>query len=96
MAGPACVVPEQSVRLYDLAREGRWDKALQYQRRLWRINELFVKHPMAACIKAALGIQGLDVGAPIPPQESLPEAAVREVRRVMEELGAATPSALEG
>ena len=31
MAGPACVVPRQSVRLYDLCRAGRWDEAMALQ-----------------------------------------------------------------
>ena len=35
MAGPACVVPRQSVRLYDLCRAGRWDEAMTLQRKLW-------------------------------------------------------------
>src|ERR1044071_5074867 len=39
MAGPACIVPRQSVRLYDLCRAKRWDEAMALQRRLWRINE---------------------------------------------------------
>ena len=38
MAGPACVIPRQSVRLYDLCRAGRWDEAMELQRRLWRIT----------------------------------------------------------
>ncbi len=28
MAGPACIVPQQSVALYDLRKAGRWDQAL--------------------------------------------------------------------
>ena len=36
MAGPACVIPRQSVRLYDLCRAGRWAEAMELQRKLWR------------------------------------------------------------
>src|SRR4051794_32855934 len=43
MAGPACVVPQQSVVLYDLCKAGRWDQALIQQRKLWRINEAFAR-----------------------------------------------------
>jgi 4-hydroxy-tetrahydrodipicolinate synthase len=39
MAGPACIVPRQSVRLYELSRAGRWDEAMTLQRNLWGINE---------------------------------------------------------
>ncbi|MGA7004850.1 MAG: dihydrodipicolinate synthase family protein, partial [Pseudolabrys sp.] len=36
MAGPACIVPRQSVRLYDLCRAGKWPEAMKLQRDLWR------------------------------------------------------------
>ena len=59
MAGPACVVPRQSVRLYELCRAGRWDEAMALQRELWRINEVFARFNLAACIKAGLARAGL-------------------------------------
>jgi 4-hydroxy-tetrahydrodipicolinate synthase len=71
MAGPACVVPRQSVRLYELCRAGRWPEAMDLQRSLWRINEIFARFNLAACIKAALALQGYDVGDPVPPQRPL-------------------------
>ena len=71
MAGPACVVPQQSVALYEHCRAGRWAEAMDVQRRLWRINEIFARFNLAACIKAALEIQGYDVGDPVPPQRPL-------------------------
>jgi 4-hydroxy-tetrahydrodipicolinate synthase len=71
MAGPACVVPRQSVALYEHCRAGRWAEAMHLQRRLWQINEIFARFNLAACIKAALGIQGYDVGDPVPPQRPL-------------------------
>jgi 4-hydroxy-tetrahydrodipicolinate synthase len=86
MAGPACVIARESVALYDLARQGRWDEAYAMQRPLWRINELFEKYSLAACIKAALEVQGFAVGGPIAPQESLSAAAVGEIRAALGEL----------
>jgi 4-hydroxy-tetrahydrodipicolinate synthase len=74
MAGPACVIPRQSVRLYDLCRAGRWAEAMALQRRLWAINEIFARFSLAACIKGALDIQGYDVGDPLPPQRALSSA----------------------
>ena len=65
MAGPACIIPRQSVELYDLCRAARWDEAMALQRRLWRINEAFARYNLAACIKAGLAIQGYDVGDPV-------------------------------
>jgi len=80
MAGPACVIPRESVRLYDLCRAGQWDDAMALQRRLWRINEIFARFNLAACIKAGLALQGYDVGGPIPPQAPL-SADDRDVLR---------------
>jgi 4-hydroxy-tetrahydrodipicolinate synthase len=71
MAGPACLVPKQSVALYDLCRAGAWDEAMRLQRRLWRLNEAFARYNLAACIKAGLALQGYDVGDPVPPQVPL-------------------------
>jgi 4-hydroxy-tetrahydrodipicolinate synthase len=80
MAGPACIIPRQSVELYNLCKEGRWDAAMAQQRKLWRINEAFARFNLAACIKAGLTIQGYDVGDPIPPQAAL----TAEQRKVVE------------
>ena len=88
MAGPACIVPRQSVRLYELCREGRWAEAMRAQRDLWKINEAFAKHALAACIKGGLAMQGFDVGDPVPPQAPLSEAGKAEVRAALASVGA--------
>src|SRR5512135_2009050 len=54
MAGPACIIPRQSVELYNLCKAKRWDEALVLQRKLWRVNEAFARYNLAACIKAGL------------------------------------------
>ncbi len=79
MAGPACIVPRPSLRLYELCREEAWPEAMKLQRKLWRMNELFAKYALAGCVKAGLVLQGFDVGDPIPPQSPLPAAAIAEV-----------------
>src|SRR5471030_3037979 len=71
MAGPACIVPRQSVRLYELCRAQKWPEAMKLQRELWRINEAFARFNLAACIKTGLQIQGYGVGDPVPPQAAL-------------------------
>jgi 4-hydroxy-tetrahydrodipicolinate synthase len=83
MAGPACLIPRQSVQLYDLCTTGRWDDALALQRRLWRLNEAFARYNLAACIKAGLAIQGYDVGDPIPPQTALTAEDRKALEAVM-------------
>jgi 4-hydroxy-tetrahydrodipicolinate synthase len=88
MAGPACLIPQQSVRLYELCRAGQWSDAMALQRELWRLNQLFAKHALAACIKGGLSIQGFAVGAPLPPQQALDVAGRAELSDVLESLGA--------
>ncbi len=83
MAGPACVVPRPSLKLYELCRNGDWAGAIALQRRLWSINELFARHSLAACIKSGLESQGFPVGAPLPPQTSLGLAARKEIEQVL-------------
>jgi 4-hydroxy-tetrahydrodipicolinate synthase len=89
MAGPACVIPRQSVELYELCKAGRWDQAMALQRRLWRLNEAFARFNLAACIKAGLAIQGYDVGDPIAPQAALTADERREIEAVLRDLNAA-------
>jgi len=83
MAGPACLVPDQCVTLYNLAQEGRWDEGYRLQRRLWALNEVFQKYALAACVKAGLQLQGFDVGDPIAPQRPLGPEAMEEIRRAL-------------
>ena len=90
MAGPACIVPRQSVRLYDLCRAGRWDEAMALQRKLWGINEAFARFNLAACIKAGLQFQGYDVGEPVPPQPALGSDERKIVEKTLSELDVLT------
>jgi 4-hydroxy-tetrahydrodipicolinate synthase len=87
MAGPACLIPRQSVELYTLCKAARWNEALALQRRLWRVNEAFARYNLAACIKAGLSIQGYDVGDPMAPQAALTADERRAVEAVLREIG---------
>jgi 4-hydroxy-tetrahydrodipicolinate synthase len=86
MAGPACIIPRQSVALYDLCKAARWDEVLRLQKKLWRINEAFARYNLAACIKAALAIQGYDVGDPVAPQKALSPEERKAVEAVLREV----------
>jgi 4-hydroxy-tetrahydrodipicolinate synthase len=87
MAGPACIIPRQSVELYNLCRRQRWEEAMVLQRKLWRVNEAFARFNLAACIKAGLSIQGYDAGDPVPPQAPLTAEARNAVEAVLREVG---------
>jgi 4-hydroxy-tetrahydrodipicolinate synthase len=87
MAGPACIIPRQSVELYNLCKARRWDEAMVLQRKLWRINEAFARFNLAACIKAGLDIQGYAVGDPVPPQAPLTAEQRGVVEAALRDLG---------
>ena len=86
MAGPACVIPRQSVRLYDLCKAQRWDEAMVLQRRLWGLNEAFARYNLAACIKTGLAIQGYEVGDPVAPQPVLTADERKVIEKVLAEV----------
>jgi len=88
MAGPSCIVPDASVRLYELCRAGDWAAAMDLQRDLWAVNEVFARHNLAGAVKAGLRLQGFDCGDPIPPQVPVPEAGLAEIRAALERVGA--------
>ncbi len=83
MAGPACAIPRESVRLYELCRAQDWPQVMALQRVLWRVNELFAAHSLAACIKGALQLQGFAVGDPVPPQPPLSDAGRQAVAEAL-------------
>jgi len=86
MAGPACLMPKMCVHLWDLCQAGRWDEGLALQRRMWRLNEVFQRYSLAACIKTGLQLQGFEVGDAIPPQKPLGKDAVADIRAAVETL----------
>jgi 4-hydroxy-tetrahydrodipicolinate synthase len=86
MAGPACLVPRQSVKLYELCRAGNWPEAMALQRKLWKVNEAFARFNLAACIKAGLEGQGYAVGDPVAPQAPLTADERRMVAAALAEV----------
>jgi 4-hydroxy-tetrahydrodipicolinate synthase len=88
LAGPACLVPRQSVALYELCRAGKWQEAMDLQRPLWKLNEVFARFNLAACVKAGLELQGYPVGDPLPPQASLSVAEREAVAAALAGVGA--------
>src|SRR5579872_1415062 len=86
MAGPACIIPRQSVELYNLCRRQRFEEAMVLQRKLWRVNEAFARFNLAACIKAGLSLQGYDVGDPVPPQAPLTTEQRKAVETVLRDV----------
>jgi 4-hydroxy-tetrahydrodipicolinate synthase len=90
MAGPACIIPHESVRLYELCMAQKWNKAMELQREIWQINEVFARFNLAACIKAGLRYQGYDVGDPIAPTSALSSEERRVVETALKHISAKT------
>lgn len=88
MAGPACLIPSQSVALYELCQDGQWDKAMAAQREVWALNQVFAKYNLAACIKGGLELQGYNVCAPLLPQQPLSDSGREELKSILLKLGA--------
>ena len=88
MAGPACLIPEQCVNLYNLAQENKWAEALKFQKILWSLNVAFQKYSLASCVKAGLEMQGFPVGSPLPPQRQLDEEGKKVVSDILIDISA--------
>jgi len=86
MAGPACLIPRQSVMLYNLYKQGRSDEAFLLQKKLWEMNQLFMKYDLVACVKAGLEHLGYPVGSPIPPLRPLSGPDRDKVNAVMDSI----------
>lgn len=83
MAGPACLFPKQSVCLYQLIKLKRFDEAMDLQKKMWKVNEVFKKYNLSSCIKNGLEIQGYDVGKPILPLTPLNDKEIDDIKNVI-------------
>lgn len=88
LAGPSCLIPAQNVRLFDLCEAGDWTAAMDLQRELWAVNQVFAQFNLAGAVKAGLRLQGFDCGDPAPPQPALTPDQIAKVARVLERVGA--------
>jgi 4-hydroxy-2-oxoglutarate aldolase len=77
------LLPEPCVRLFELAREQRYDEARALQRRLLPIARLISSGYGVPGLKAALHIVGCDVGKPRLPLEPIPDIAVAVLKEAL-------------
>lgn len=92
MSGPACVFPAESVKLYELARAGRWEDAVVLERALSGVLDRFRALGPSASVKALLRADGLDFGAPVPP---VADGKVHDAGAVLSEARRALAAVLE-
>ncbi len=84
MSGPSCLIPKQSLRLYNLYVSGKWQEGLLLQKQLWELNRVFAAYDLVACIKAGLEHLGFPVGNPISPTQPLKTSEREEVCRIID------------
>jgi 4-hydroxy-2-oxoglutarate aldolase len=87
----AALLPDACVRLFELAREKRYDEARIAQQRLLPIARLISSGYGVPGLKAALTLTGVDVGRPRPPLAPVPDAgqaALKEALATFEEVTA--------
>jgi 4-hydroxy-tetrahydrodipicolinate synthase len=88
LAGPSCLVPAQSVTLYERCVAGDWAGAMALQRDLWAVNQVFARYNLAAAVKAGLRLQGFDCGDPALPQAPVPPEGVAAIAEALRGVGA--------
>lgn len=88
LAGPSCIIPRQSVRLFELCEAGEWGEAMVLQRDLWSVNQVFAKFNLVGAVKAGLRLQGFECGDPAPPQPVLTSEQIGVIKVVLERVGA--------
>lgn len=76
----AGLLPEPCVRLFELARAGRFDEARALQRQLIQVARLISAVHGVPGLKAALALTGIDVGRPRPPLLPLEAGALPSLR----------------
>ena len=86
MAGPACIIPRPSVRLWELYKDREMEKAMDLQKELWSVNSAFTKHGLTAVIKSVLSHQGYDIGKPIHPLKTLDETVANELYEIVDSI----------
>lgn len=81
------VVPELFVRIYGLAKEGKWLEANESQRHVMRFIRAVEGFPFLSALKCIVSWQGYECGEPREPQLSLTPEQRAELRRSLESLG---------
>ena len=78
------IFPDTFVRIYSLAREGRWAEAATLQRALNPILRAIFRFPLVPAIRTALAYGGLDCGEAIAPRGFLTAAEKSELCSMLE------------
>jgi 4-hydroxy-2-oxoglutarate aldolase len=79
----AGLLPAACVRIFELARDRRYEEATEWQRRLLPLARLVTTGFGVPGLKAALALTGVDVGLPRQPLLPAPDAAIIALRAAL-------------
>lgn len=79
----AALLPEASVRLFQLGQDGRHDEARAMQRQLLPLARLISTGYGVPGLKAALALSGVDAGVPRPPLTPVSDAGLAAIRSAL-------------
>jgi 4-hydroxy-2-oxoglutarate aldolase len=77
------LLPAACVRIFELARDRRYEEATEWQRRLLPLARLVTTGFGVPGLKAALALTGVDVGLPRQPLLPAPDAAIIALRAAL-------------
>jgi len=78
------LIPEEFLRIYNLAGEGRWEEARRVQRDVNELIEVLLRFPIHPVVKTLLAWSGVDCGGCVSPKRSLTAAQCEELRARLE------------
>lgn len=84
MGGPVCVAPEEAVTLWTALERGDRERAWELQTWFWPLQQAFGRYGIAPFLKAAVALQGFDVGPPRAPLRALDSHELDEIKQLLE------------
>ena len=85
MAGPACVVPTESLALHRACRQGDWARALAIEQALAALGAAFVRLGQAQTIKSLLAAEGYGTGHLARPLRPVPDDEAHDLTAILTE-----------
>ena len=79
--------PKECVAIYELAKQGKFEAALQIFKRLWNVFDFLGKEGYAVSTKAVCEAVGVDLGAPRAPYSELEPEKRDQLRKLVAETG---------
>jgi N-acetylneuraminate lyase len=80
-------VPQWAINVYQAARAGRWDDALEWSERIRALIDVLRAYPILSAFKLMMKWQGFDCGPALPPRRNLTPEQEANFRRDLDKAG---------